>query len=195
MDKVEYFWYQPSIVEFRHEAAQLRTLLPLRRYYHMRRYLRAYYLTDDVPEKGVGWKVVRATEEINRIFATTMSCPGRDISIDEGMAVACSTRNPIYRDLLGHEVVVGVREDEADVVRHRLWQTEPGSAGDGTRRKKTGYCRQCPNTKVINGITHNVIRRTNYYCSICKVHFHLQCFAKWHEEKGHHFVPSKQSEF
>ena len=101
----------------------------------------------------------------------------------------------VIRGLLGHEVVVGDREDEADVVRHHLWQTEPGFAGDGTRRRKTGKCRQCPNVKEINGITHDVIRRTNYYCSHCKVHFHPQCFATWHEQKGYNFVPSKQSEF
>ena len=53
-------------------------------------------MEDDVPGKGVGWKVVRAADEIHRVFKTTMSCPGRDISIDEGMAQGCSTRNPIY---------------------------------------------------------------------------------------------------
>jgi hypothetical protein len=96
MDKIEYYWKPPELVDFRKEAAKLRALFPLARYYHVRKHLRAYKMEDDVPDKGVGWKVVKATDEIHRVFSTTMSCPGQDISIDEGMAAACSTKNPIY---------------------------------------------------------------------------------------------------
>jgi hypothetical protein len=95
-DKVEYFWKPPPIFSFKEEAAKLSSVFPIHRYYKVRKYLRAYKVADDVPGKGVGWKVVRATDEIHRVFASTISNPGRDISIDEGMAAACSTKNPLY---------------------------------------------------------------------------------------------------
>ena len=96
MDKVEYFWNPPSIMGFNKEAAELRSIFSLNRYYHVRKHLRAYKQEDDNDGKGVGWKVRRAAEVTHEVFKTTMSCPGENISLDEGMAAASSTRNPIY---------------------------------------------------------------------------------------------------
>jgi len=96
LDSVNDFWYPPEMMEWKQEAAQLKFLMPRRRFYHIRSKLRAYKGEDDVDGKGPGWKVSRATEEMNRIFRTTMSHPDMNISIDEGMAAASSSRNPIY---------------------------------------------------------------------------------------------------
>jgi hypothetical protein len=97
LDRVDYYWYPPDIITWSGDAAKIPTLLPIAKYYKIRRYLRAYKMIDgNNPERGVGWKVVRATDEIHRIFKTTLKNPGRDISIDEGMAAACSTKNPLY---------------------------------------------------------------------------------------------------
>jgi hypothetical protein len=99
IDQVNYYWEQPDIFKFTNEAARLRAIFSQNRYYHVRKYLRAYKIEDDVPEKPVGWKVVRATNEIHRVFSETMDVRDQDISIDEGMAAACSTRNPIYTSI------------------------------------------------------------------------------------------------
>jgi hypothetical protein len=96
MDKVEYYWNPPKVFQFIEETAKLRSIFTLYRYYHVRVYLRAYKMEDNVPDKGLGWKVVRATEEIHRIFSETIDCRDQDISIDEDIAAACSTRNPIF---------------------------------------------------------------------------------------------------
>jgi hypothetical protein len=57
MNKVKYFWNPPSIVAFNKEAAEIRSIFSLNRYYHVRRHIRAYKQEDDNDEKGVGWKM------------------------------------------------------------------------------------------------------------------------------------------
>ena len=38
----------------------------------------------------------RAVHEVNRVFRSTVDCPGHDISIDEGMGAASSSFNPCF---------------------------------------------------------------------------------------------------
>ena len=70
--------------------------LPKARYFRLRKHLRTYKMENDLPGKGVGWKVERAVDEVNRVFRSTMDCPSRDISIDEGMGAASSSFNPCF---------------------------------------------------------------------------------------------------
>ena len=73
--------------------------LSRRRFYHIRKYLRAYDVTDDVPGKDRGWKVNRAVEAVQYVFRHIIDCAGEYLSMDEEMAKGSSMRNPIYTSL------------------------------------------------------------------------------------------------
>jgi hypothetical protein len=94
--------------------------------------------------------------------------------------------------LLNRPEVVNAAAPVVDPNLHILEQTLPGSKGDGTRRRKFGKCRGCPNKIVVNGSLVENQRVTAYHCTKCKVFFHPECFSKWHDEKGLNYVPSKQ---
>ena len=85
LDQVYQYYYPPDIIEFKGEVNIIKAHLPKAKYFRLRKQLRAYQMENDVPGKGVGWKIERAVAEVNRVFRSTMDCPGRDISIDEGM--------------------------------------------------------------------------------------------------------------
>ena len=83
LDRVYHYWHPPmETMEFTNEANELKSYLPRAKFYRMRQLLRMYKLMDTVPGKTNGWKVERGASEINRVFRTTMSNPGQNISID-----------------------------------------------------------------------------------------------------------------
>ena len=96
---LNYYWYPPKGLE----GMTLLNELPLKfsrhRFYHIRKYLRAYDVTDDVPGKDRGWKVNRAVEAVQYAFRHIIDCAGEYLSMDEEMAKRSSMRNPIYTSL------------------------------------------------------------------------------------------------
>ena len=98
----------------------------------------------------------------------------------------------VVKGFLNHPVVKGDREAVVNDEPHILMQSEPGSKDEDSVIRKTGKCRQCPNTYEEGGIRYDVSRKTTYYCSKCKIFLHPQCFTSWHDENGTRFVPSRQ---
>ena len=96
---LNYYWYPPKRLEGMKLLNQLPLKLSGRRFYHIRKYLRAYDVTDDVPGKDRGWKVNRAVEAVQYAFRHIIDCAGEYLSMDEGMAKGSSMRNPIYTSL------------------------------------------------------------------------------------------------
>lgn len=65
-----------------------------------------------------------------------------------------------------------------DTIRHNLLQYPKGSRDANRRRRRE--CAACPNRE--NG-RRVYSRRTSYYCSVCEVALHPECFDRYHFEK------------
>ena len=95
-DRIADFWKPPEIMEWKQEAGKLQSFLSRIRFFYIKKHLRAYTAEDIVENPIKGWKVKRATDEINRAFRSTMSYPGMNMSLDEGFVAASATMNPIF---------------------------------------------------------------------------------------------------
>ena len=81
----------------------------------------------------------------------------------------------IVRGLLRHPVVQAPAVQHFN--EHRLVRTEPASDGpDRGNRRRLGECRVCP--RHVNG-ARNGQRRTYWFCPVCNMYFHPQCFSQW----------------
>ena len=98
----------------------------------------------------------------------------------------------VIKGLLSHEVVVNAQPFNIDQNLHILRQTEEGSRGDGSKRRKNGDCRGCLNSVTFDRVKTEIPRRTTYYCTKCNFFPHPDCFHPWHEQKGDDFVPCKK---
>jgi len=61
---------------------------------------------------------------------------------------------------------------------HRIKQFPPGSRGGNQgKRRYNGCCRFCDN---INDENERASRQTTYYCDICMICLHPECFVDYH---------------
>ena len=78
-------------------------------------------------------------------------------------------------------MVKGDREPVVHDEPHTLMQPEPGSRDDGTNLNVDNVL--VPIKKVAEAILH---------LEKCKISLHPDCFQSQHDEKGPHFVPTRQ---
>lgn len=113
--------------------------LTLRRFYHVRKYLKGYLREDDVPNNDRGWKVSRAVNAVQLSFRTVLTHPGEFLSADEGMARGSSCRNPIYTSLGKAKPLEGFRffllvDYETKVVVNFILDTKQFTAANCANR-------------------------------------------------------------
>ena len=98
----------------------------------------------------------------------------------------------VIKGLLNHLVVRGQDPVPVQAGQHHMRQFPEGSrANPGTSRRQ-GDCRQCVNSYDLGEMRERKPRRTSYYCNICKVCFHPECFTTWHYENSLSYVHAKQ---
>jgi ferredoxin-thioredoxin reductase catalytic subunit len=101
----------------------------------------------------------------------------------------------VFKGLITDRAVMGTHQSPSSSDRHELKKFEVGSRQGDDARRKRGECRQCPNTYIgDDGKKHRSSRRTSWFCSVCKVAFHPECFVKWHSEKSLSYRPPKSFE-
>jgi hypothetical protein len=109
--EVEAF-FQPNglIFDWKHEVATLNQMFNINKYYWLRSKLKLYMPEDIVPGASRGVKIKRGLRAVQESFRNVMDCPGEMLSVDEGMAQASRTRNPIYTSLGKAKPLEGFRD-------------------------------------------------------------------------------------
>ena len=106
----EAYWNPDQVfVEWKDDAKTFFALFTLRKFYQIRRCLKGYLPADDMPDKPRDWKVRRPWEAVQRALCTTISCCLQYLSLDEAMARASSTMNPVYTSLGNAKPLEGFR--------------------------------------------------------------------------------------
>ena len=98
----------------------------------------------------------------------------------------------VFKGLLNHVTVRGENPPRDVGRKHHIKQYAVGSRGDGSNRRKTPECRECMNSVLVDGEIRLLEKRTTYYCTVCRVAFHPECFVKWHIENSRTYVHAKQ---
>ena len=86
----------------------------------------------------------------------------------------------VIKGLLNHLTVRGQDPPPVVAEQHHLRQFDEGSRGGGGKHRHQGDCRHCANSINVGDKRVRKPRRTQYYCTVCKVCFHPECFTtKW----------------
>jgi hypothetical protein len=99
LDTNDFYYNPPGTFTWSDDITKLLSLMPKKKFYFMRKHLKAYKPEDQIPSRSKGWKVARAVEEVRKTFVRVHQTPGEFLSFDEGMAQGSSSRNPIYVSL------------------------------------------------------------------------------------------------
>lgn len=174
LDKMKSYWNESKqMIRWSNEVHPLFEKLSLRRFYHIRKYLKGYLREDDVPNNDRGWKVARAVDAVQSAFRTVLTHPGEFLSADEGMARGSSCRNPIYTSLGKAKPLEGFRffllvDYETKVVINFILDTKQFTAANCANRpgKFAGaVIDQLCNRAVLPGTMYKVFA-DNYYNTI-----------------------------
>jgi hypothetical protein len=98
LGSVDDYFKNQELFEWTKEVATLKEVFNRDRYFYVRKHMRGYHPTDDIPTATKGFKVKRPVAAVQEVFRGCMN-PGEFMSADEGMAKGSSMRNPIYTSL------------------------------------------------------------------------------------------------
>ena len=110
MSTNEAYWNpEETFMEWTEEAKTFFTTFTLDKFYAIRKVFKGYLPEDDRPDKPRHWKIKRPWEAMQRTLCSTLQCCLQYLSLDEAMARASSTMNPLYTSLGNAKPLEGFR--------------------------------------------------------------------------------------